>query len=175
LSYDIIYADPPWKYNNEQSGDKTRGAKPYSSMTLEELKEWGETNVIPKASDNSFLFLWITMPKLAWAFELMPVWGFQYVTCAFTWVKTNPKSGGIYSGMGYWTNGNAELCLLGKKGKPKRQAKNVKQIVMAPRGRHSVKPPEVRDRIVALCGDLPRIELFARERATGWDAQGDEL
>ena len=81
---------------------------------------------------------------------------------------------GIYSGLGYWTNGNAELCLMGKRGHPKRIRRCVKQIVVAPRGRHSAKPPEVQERIVQLMGDTPRVELFAREKTPGWDVWGLE-
>lgn len=88
---------------------------------------------------------------------------------------TTPNGSGIYSGLGHWTNGNAELCLFAKKGTPHRVAKNVKQIVLAPRSRHSAKPPEVRHRIISLVGDLPRIELFAREYSEGWDCWGDEV
>ncbi|MCJ7616244.1 MAG: MT-A70 family methyltransferase, partial [Desulfobacterales bacterium] len=68
-----------------------------------------------------------------------------------------------------------ELVLLGKKGRPQRIAKNVKQIVMAPRGRHSAKPAEVRDRIVRLMGNVSRIELFAREKVDGWHVLGNEI
>lgn len=107
--------------------------------------------------------------------DVIRAWGFKYKTCAFCWVKQNPKNDGIYSGLGHWTNGNAELCLLATKGHPKRIAKNVKQIVIARRGRHSAKPAEVRERIVQLLGDMPRIELFAREQVEGWDCWGDEI
>jgi N6-adenosine-specific RNA methylase IME4 len=70
--------------------------------------------------------------------------------------------------------GNAEICLLATKGHPHRVSKSVKQVVLAPRGRHSQKPEEVRDRIVELMGDIPRIELFARSGAEGWDCWGNE-
>lgn len=87
-------------------------------------------------------------------------------------------------GLGHWTRGNTEPCLLATRGKPKRVDAGVRQVVIdhldeetifAQRGRHSAKPPEVRDRIVRLLGDVPRIELFARERVAGWDAWGNEL
>lgn len=78
--------------------------------------------------------------------------------------------------MGRWVQGNAELCLLATKGHPHRISKSVKQIVMAPRGRHSAKPSEVRDRIIQLMGeDTDRIELFARDYADGWDCWGNEV
>jgi hypothetical protein len=75
----------------------------------------------------------------------------------------------------HWTNGNAELCLFAKRGRPKRICKSVKQIQIWPRGRHSAKPPQIRDEIIRLVGDLPRIELFARTKTPGWDVFGNEV
>jgi len=170
--YQIIYADPPWPYDNPKNHKPKLGGYTYATMSLQEIHQ---LNVQEIADDNCALFLWATMPKLPEAIETMRAWGFRYITCAFVWVKQNPRGVGIYSGLGHYTNGNAELCLLGKRGRIKRIAKNIKQIVLAPRGRHSVKPHEVRERIVGLLGDLPRIELFARERVEGWDAYGNEI
>lgn len=192
MKFNVIYADPPWPYRNPQSADPARGGKPYTEMTLEQIWRLPVQSI---AAPDCVLFLWATMPKLREALATIDAWGFRYVTCAFTWVKLNPTGRiessvtgrlpgrskdivlvkGIYSGLGYWTNGNAELCLMGKQGRPQRVARNVKQIVIAPRGRHSAKPPEVRERIVALMGDVPRIELFARERVSGWEAWGKEI
>lgn len=153
--YDIIYADPPWAYHDTLGGNAKMGAMPYPTMTQEEL---------------------CAMPKLQEALDTIKAWGFKYKTCAFCWVKQNPKSGGIYAGLGRWVQGDAELCLLATKGHPHRISKSVKQIVMAPRGRHSAKPAEVRDRIVSLMGeDTERIELFARNYADGWDCWGNEV
>ena len=89
-------------------------------------------------------------------------------------MKQNPSGNGIYSGLGHWVNGNAELVLLGNKGKPKRLAKNIKQIVLSPRGKHSAKPEEVRKRIELLF-EPPYIELFARQKVVGWDSWGNEV
>jgi N6-adenosine-specific RNA methylase IME4 len=141
-------------------------------MTLDEIKSLPVAEI---AAKDSALFFWATMPKLKNAMEVIDAWGFTYITCAFTWVKQNPKNRGIYSGLGHWTNGNAELCLFAKRGRPKRVARNVKQIVLAPRGRHSAKPSEVRDRIVKLMGDVPRIELFARQEAQGFTSIGNDI
>lgn len=170
--YGIIYADPPWRYDNQKNNDPAMGGITYPTMSLEDICNMPIHNI---ASKNSILFLWATMPKLREALEVIKAWGFNYKTCAFCWVKQNPSGNGIYSGLGHWTNGNAELCLLATKGAPKRVSKNVKQIVLAPRGRHSAKPPEVRDRIVQLIGDMSRIELFAREEPEGWDCFGNEI
>ena len=170
--YKIIYADPPWTYDNMKDKNPDMGGITYPTMTLDEIKAMPVQDITDK---DCALFMWATMPKLREAFEVIDAWGFRYITCAVTWVKQNPKGEGIYSGLGHWTNGNAELCLFAKKGAPKRQAKNVKQIVLSPRGKHSAKPIEVRDRIVSLIGDLPRIELFARQTAEGWDNWGNEV
>ena len=170
--YDVIYADPPWTYNNMKNRDPKMGGITYPTMTLEDIKSLPIKEI---SNRNSALFLWVTMPKLREGLEVIKAWGFDYKTCAFVWVKQNPKNEGIYSGLGHWTNGNAELCLFAKRGAPKRANKNIKQIVLAHRSRHSEKPAEVRDRIVALMGDLPRIELFARQYADGWDCWGNEV
>jgi len=170
--YQIIYADPPWRYDDPKGNDPAMGGITYPTLSIEELSALPVGSL---AADNCLLFLWATMPKLPQALEVMAAWGFQHKTTAFVWVKQNPSGKGIYSGLGHYTNGNAELCLLGRRGKFVRASKSVKQIVLAPRGRHSAKPPEVRDRIVQLCGDVPRVELFAREKAEGWDCLGFDI
>ena len=91
------------------------------------------------------------------------------------WIKKNKKSDSLFWGMGRWTRANAEICLIATKGNPKRQVANVHSVVMTPIEEHSKKPSEIRDRIVQLCGDLPRIELFARQHVTGWDCWGNEV
>ena len=98
--------------------------------------------------------------------------GFTYKTVAFTWVKKNKKADSWFWGMGYWTRANAEICLLATKGKPTRASSAVHQVVDARIMKVLKKPDEVRERIVKLCGDLPRIELFAREKTNGWAACG---
>ena len=116
------------------------------------------------------------MRKLREALQVIEAWDFKYITCAFVWVKQNPKGYGIYSGLGHWVNGNAELCLLARKGKTlERKNKSIKQIVMYPRGKHSEKPTIIREQIVKLLGDIPRIELFARQKTDGWDVWGNEV
>lgn len=173
--YSVIMADPPWAYNDKRAKDPAWGGITYNVLSIEEICNMIGGGVRRISAKDCVLFLWVTMPMLQEGLDVIRAWGFKYKTCAFCWVKQNPKSDGIYSGLGHWTNGNAELCLLATKGHPKRIAKNVKQIVFAHRGRHSAKPAEVRERIVQLLGDTPRIELFAREHADGWDCWGDEI
>ena len=109
------------------------------------------------------------------ALRLIRAWGFRYKTVAFVWLKRNRKSPSWFYGMGYWTRANVELCLLATKGSPKRHSANVHQVVFAPIAEHSKKPDIIREKIVELAGDLPRIELFARQSPTGWDVWGNEV
>ena len=102
-------------------------------------------------------------------------WNFEYKTCGFSWVKKNKKADSLFWGLGYYTRSNNEICLLATKGKPKRISSGVHQVVIDKIREHSRKPDCVRNRIVELCGDLPRIELFARQKADGWDSWGNEL
>lgn len=105
----------------------------------------------------------------------MESWGFTYKTCGFNWVKRNKKADTFFLGLGFWTRSNSEVCLLGTRGRQKRRSKAVAQVCDARIMEHSRKPDEIRDRIVELCGDVPRIELFARKQYEGWDCIGDEI
>lgn len=127
------------------------------------------------SKDDCILFLWVTFPCLEEGLELIKKWGFTYKTCGFTWVKKNKKSDSWFWGLGYWTRSNAELCLIATKGHPKRVSKSVHQICDARIREHSRKPDEIRNRIVELCGDVSRIELFSRECIDGWDCWGNEV
>lgn len=122
---------------------------------------------------DCLLFMWVTYPKLNECFDVIKSWGFEYKTVAFTWVKKY-RNGDNFMGMGRWTRANAEVVLLATKGKPKRIDASVRQIIETVPERHSKKPDIVRDKIIQLVGDLPRIELFARERTENWDTWGDD-
>ena len=144
----------------------------YPTMSVKEICALPVANI---AAKDSALFIWATFPNLPEAFEVIKAWGFTYKTVAFTWVKTNRKSPGYFVSLGHWTRANAEVCLLTTKGSPKRISKSVRQLIVSPLRRHSQKPDETRERIVELMGDLPRIELFAREKVAGWSAWGNEV
>ena len=170
--YNIIYADPPWTYKDKALAGRRGAACKYKVMSLKEIKALPVSDI---AADNCVLFLWSTMPMLNKVFDVIDAWGFTYKTCAFTWVKRNKVTWSWFWGMGNWTRSNPEVCLLAIKGKPKRESASVHSIIESRRLSHSEKPPEVRDRIIQLCGDLPRIELFARKNVKGWHAWGDEV
>lgn len=168
--YAIILADPPWQYHNKSALGAAE--RHYPTMPLKDICA---LPVADLCAPDCTLFLWVTFAMLREAFEVMDAWGFTYVTCAFVWLKKNKISEGYRLGLGSWTRANAEFCLFAKKGRPKRQSANVRQVIEAPMTRHSQKPGEARRRIVQLMGDLPRLELFAREKAPGWDVWGNEV
>ena len=169
--YNIIYADPAWKYNFGKTSSRFVNNK-YTVMSKEDICELPIDKI---AADNCILFMWITYPKLDWAIDVIKSWGFEYKTCAFTWVKQNKKGKGLFWGMGYYTRSNAEICLLAVKGKPlPRLSHSVHSVIISPIEEHSKKPAETRERILELFGDVPRIELFARQHVEGWDCWGNE-
>lgn len=172
--YEIIYADPPWQYKvwSRDTGLGRSADSHYQTMTKADIENLPIPNISAK---NAVLFLWVTYPYLEQGLELVKKWGFTYKTCGFSWVKLNKKSKTPFVGMGYYTRANNEICLLATRGKPlKRISRAVQQLVMTPIEEHSKKPNEVRERIVKLFGDLPRIELFARQHVDGWDCWGNE-
>ena len=170
LEYKIIYADCPWKYRDKSLSHGGGAESHYPCMPAEDICALK----LPPIADDAVLCLWATYPQLREAFMVIEAWGFTYKTCLFTWVKLN-ADGSFFSGMGRYTRANPEICLLATQGKPlKRQATDVQNLHALRRGRHSEKPALFRDEIVRLFGDLPRIELFAREHIPGWSVWGLE-
>ena len=169
-TYEIIYADPPWRY----SAKKVQGAAEnhYPTMSIDELCA---LPVAELAAKDSALFMWATFPQLPEALRLIRAWGFTYKSVAFVWLKKNKKADSWFYGLGFWTRANAEVCLLATKGHPKRQAADIHQFIISPIEAHSKKPDATRDKIVALMGDRSRVELFARQTPPGWDVWGNEV
>jgi N6-adenosine-specific RNA methylase IME4 len=188
--YKIIYADPPWSYKDK--GCNGNAAQHYPLMRDADICTLPIKDI---ADDNCVLFMWATYPKLQEALDVIKAWGFTYKTIGFQWIKQNRSGNGHFFGLGRWTRGNTEPCLIATKGrefpvildeegsapcliatkgKPCRVSASVGQLIFSPLRAHSQKPDEVRDRIVELMGDLPRIELFARSSAEGWDCWGNE-
>lgn len=165
--------DPPWHYKVYSKKGMGRSAEShYPTMKLEDIKA---LPVAGLADRDCALFLWVTLPCLLEGIEVLKAWGFEYKTTAFVWVKQNRKSDSLFWGMGFWTRSNAEICLLGTKGRPKRKDAGIHQVVISHVEEHSRKPQEVHDRIIRLMGDVPRIELFARRKTEGFDVWGNEV
>ena len=169
--YDIIYADPPWLYKDKS---KSRGGGAESHYICMSTKEMCRLEL--PAKNDSVLLMWCTYPMLEEGLRLMSSWGFKFKTVAFTWVKVN-KDGSIYMGMGWHTRSNAEICLLGIKGKGiSRKHCGIYNTQLHRRGRHSEKPDAFRKDIVKLYGeDKTRLEMFARKQSEGWDVWGNEV
>ena len=170
--YQIIYADPPWKY---QDKSKSHGGGAESHYPVMSIKDICDLPVGDMAKKDSVLLMWTTYPQLEVAFQVIKSWGFKYKTCAFTWVKIN-KGGSIYMGMGRHTRANAEICLLATRGKGVgRENASIYNTQLHNRTRHSEKPAAFREQIELLYGDKTRIELFARQKTEGWDVWGNEV
>lgn len=173
--YNIIYADPPWSYNVASKKGTSRGVaeRYYDTMNLKDICDLPIENLC----DNAVLFMWATFPNLPQALKVIESWGFKYKTVAFNWTKIYPKTGNPIMGCGYWTRANGEICLLATKGKdyPRRINAGIQQAIIEPKREHSRKPDVARERIVDLLGNLPRIELFARQEVDGWDCWGNEV
>ena len=186
--YHVIYADPPWSYNARNNlttkfGGGVHGH--YPVMDTNDIK-----NIDIPAEDNAVLFMWATFPRLPEALEVMDAWGFTYKTLGFSWHKIT-KQRDLFFGVGSYAKSNCEVCLMGtkgnvgitKKGQPIPhphdklvvRSNYVSSAINTAKGKHSKKPPEIRDRIVELFGDVSRIELFARDKVTGWDCWGNEV
>jgi len=169
--YNVIYADPPWSFKTFSDKGKDRSPENhYNVMSLQDICNLPVNNI---SNDDSVLLMWVVDPLLDKAFKVIEAWGFKYKTVGFTWAKTNKKSMGFFTGLGYWTRGNPEMCLLATKGKPKRISKSVPQLVVEQRREHSRKPDIMYNHIENLLQG-PYVELFARTQRPGWDSWGNQ-
>ena len=170
--YGVIYADPPWLFRTRSDKGKEKSPeKHYDCMSLNDICNM---NIKDISKPDSVLLMWVCDPMLDQAFKVIDAWGFTYKTVGFTWAKTNKNTMGFFTGLGYWTRGNPEMCLLATRGRPKRKSKSISQLVISQRKKHSEKPllhKDIEDLV-----DGPYIELFARAKPrAGWDYWGNEL
>ena len=182
-TFGALYIDPPWRFEvwSRMTGLDRSAESHYPTMTPDKLKALPIPTLM---ADDCAVFMWATWPTLPQAVALGECWGLTYKTCAFLWAKMNKHMNGRFAvpednanwhmGMGFWTRANTEPCLLFTKGKPKRKAANVRQLIVSPIERHSKKPDSVYASIEALVNG-PYCELFARQTKTGWDSWGNEI
>lgn len=175
-TYEVVYVDPPWFYYGDQNKMGAAG-KEYDLMTQEELYDLPVRSILAK---KAAVFMWATGPRLDYAIDLIRAWGLHYRGVAYVWVKTDQNGNPIH-GQGVrptFTKPTTELVLAATTHPTGRPFpildEGQPQVVLAPRGRHSQKPLVFRDLIEDLCGDRPRIEMFARGAKPGWDAWGLE-
>lgn len=184
--YQIIYADPPWDYKDKNEGERKYGkiTPYYNGMKTEDI---GNLKINEISDKDCILFLWVTFPNLQEGLDVIKMWGFKYKTLGFSWIKVHEKERAQlllwekeckpFFGIGHYTKSNCEICLIGMKGKLKalKKTDSISSLVVSPIRKHSQKPDEIRDLIVKFCGDIPRIELFARQKTEGWDVWGNEV
>lgn len=172
--YRVIYADPPWRFNNKKTGGSMNSGVEYqySTMSIDELKALPVNEI---SADDSILIMWYVGAMPQEAIDLVSAWGFTLRNMnGFVWNKLT-ITGKPHFGMGFYTRAGSESAVIATKGKFKPNSRSVRAVISAVVGKHSEKPNEFRDAIVELAGDVPRLEMFARKRTEGWDALGDEL
>lgn len=160
--YDLIYADPPWRYDFSISNSR-KIENQYPTMSLEDICKLD----IP-ANDNCILLLWTTSPKLEDAFKVLESWKFDYKT-HLIWDKIN-------IGMGYWFRNQHEILLVGTRGvmSPPNPQDRISSIFREKKLKHSQKPISIKFLIDKWYPKLTKIELFAREKDKNWDTFGNE-
>jgi N6-adenosine-specific RNA methylase IME4 len=184
--YGAIAVDPASRFKSYTS---IRSQNPQSVRSNErhyKVMSFAELAALPikelAAPSGCHLFLWTSGPFLPQALRLIEAWGFKYSTRAFTWLKTRrswePGDPLLESdfpvGLGLTVRHQTELVLLARRGNCRRQRKDVRELILAPRREHSRKPDEFYRRVEQYCGG-PFVDLFARERRPDWDAYGNEV
>jgi len=169
-TYQVIYADPPWRYEFTKD-NKDAIENHYPTMSVDEIKALD----VPSA-DNAVLYLWATAPKLQEALDVIKAWGFDYKTHAI-WDKG-------WVGMGYWFRGQHELLMVGVKGKwsPPEQTQRISSVIKQNKGKHSSKPDYVREMIHEWYPEATKLEMFCRKNEVNlfqqdakWDIWGNEV
>lgn len=161
-SYQVVYADPPWRYDNSGFDEAAEGQYP----TMDVL----DICLLPISSlvtDSSVLFLWATNPLLPEAMQVLAAWGFSYKT-NMAWVKDRGR------GKGWFLKSKHELLLIGTRSQTMHPKELPDSCFEAARGPVHSRKPEIAYEIIERMYDGPRIELFARQRREGWDVWGNE-
>lgn len=162
--YRIIYADPPWRYNDKLVDGYGPAEYHYPTMTIDELCR---LPIKDMAESDAVLFLWVTSPLLEDSFRIVHAWGFEYKT-SFVWDK-------VKHNMGHYNSVRHEFLLVCTRGScTPDNLKLYDSVQTIERTEHSVKPEEFRNIIDDLYTDGKRIELFARRPADGWEVWGNE-
>lgn len=179
--FDVLLADPPWRFAAWAGNRGSRTAESfYPTMSTEDLCAL-DPFVHEHTASCAALFLWVPCSAMPDGLRVIAAWGFTYRTVGFVWVKL-PRArrlvaavpARLHFGLGHYTRSQAELCLLGTRGRLPRGARNVEQVIFAPVREHSRKPDELYERIEALYPGRRYLELFARHRWPGWAAWGAE-
>src|SRR5262249_19422467 len=188
--YRVIAVDPPSHFKARtalqlQNWNSRRDVeKHYRTMSFEHL---AALPIAALAAPDAHLFIWSSGPFIPQALKLIEAWGFKYSTRCFTWVKLKRSSASaqlkfllpfteadLHVGLGLTVRHQTECVLLGRRGNARRNAKDIREVIIAPVREHSRKPDEFFNRVERYCSG-PYLELFARERRANWDSWGDEV
>jgi N6-adenosine-specific RNA methylase IME4 len=172
--YNIIYADPAWEtktFKEKKDGLISREL-PYIQMSDKQIME---LDTKPLLADDAILFMWCIDSRIPILADIMKAWGFTFKCVGFVWAKKAKNTDGFNGGFSSYTKRDCEFCFIGTRGKYMNLKRGINQILIEPKTIHSRKPNEIRKRIVQMCGDLPRLELFAREQREGFDVWGNEV
>ena len=164
--YDIVLADPPWRFTSNSRERPGRNAlRHYSCMSPGEIAALPVREI---AARDALLYLWVTVPHLATGLDVLRAWGFRYVS-GLVWVKAR-------IGTGFWVRNRHEIVLIARRGRfpCPRPAPHPDSVIEAPQREHSRKPDALHEMIEDAFPSARRVELFARQRRPGWHAWGNE-
>tara|TARA_R110002020_G_scaffold467027_4_gene690186 strand:+ start:4469 stop:5059 length:591 start_codon:yes stop_codon:yes gene_type:complete len=181
--FDVIYADPPWRFEAWSSLGEDRGAvQHYDCMNLDAICSLPVGDI---AARDAALFLWVIRPMLPEALRLIEAWGFTYKTVAFAWIKIKgapgqqflfADSGSVRKGMGYHTRSGMEQCWLATRGRGyDRLTKGEAQVHLEGIREHSRKPEHFAEAVTRLTGNVPKLEMFARTKRSDWSVWGNQV
>ena len=174
--YNIVYADPPWdiKYLKETKKGIGVYELPYATMSNEEIMKLPVREMV---DENAILFMWVIDSRIGIMRELMEAWGFKYKTCGFVWnkLRKDKYAYAVNANIGKYTAKSCEFCFIGTRGKSLAKHHTQLQYIAEPKREHSRKPDRIKTMITRMCGDLPRLEMFARQPSDGWDVFGNEV
>ena len=200
--YNVVYSQTSLSYNDKANAGNRGASHKFDVVDKDDLIAYDFKD---KLATNCMLFMWATFPNMADTLEVMKAWGFQYKTLGFLWLKLNKNTNIIsnrllsntkgtmnsngmmehdvndvmenllFLGMGNWTRSNAEMCLIGSRGTLTRNDASIRNTIFSPLEQFGKKPDCVRDKIDKLCGNVPKLEIFARENHRGWDSVGTEI
>ena len=173
-TYSTILVDPPWRFQNRtgKMAPEHKRLRRYTTMSFEEI---AALPVREHAEDPSHLYLWCPNALLREGLEIMEAWGFTYKT-NIVWYKIRKDGGPDGRGVGFYFRNVTELILFGVKGSMRtlQPGRTQVNLVATRKQEHSRKPYEVYD-LIEECSPGPYLELFARERISGWKQWGDEV
>jgi N6-adenosine-specific RNA methylase IME4 len=171
--YGTILIDPPWRFANRtgKMAPEHKRLRRYPTMSFEEIAGIPIAN---HAQIQSHLYMWCPNALLLEGLQIMREWGFIYKT-NIVWYKVRKDGGPDGRGVGFYFRNVTELLLFGTRGKLRtlQPGRTQTNIIVSRKEEHSKKPERAYE-IVEACSPGPYVELFARQRRTGWHWWGDQ-